>query len=188
MTRRLFALIVAYAWLAGCGGRASGPANPIPQLPAAAQPPSRDMNVNELPEPPVVHAVNGVAKFSLIANVDPATGLPSFQYNYQHGVAPTIDINPGESFEIELTDDLPREHRNGLVCESALSRLDGFAERAIATTCLGCSQNPVRGSTTSCTFQRIKGRGSTGITCTSTARRAIKSARAECPARSSSRA
>ncbi|MGA8098917.1 MAG: hypothetical protein WB810_09685, partial [Candidatus Cybelea sp.] len=107
MTRRLFAVIVAYAWLAGCGGRASGPGNPIPQLPAAAQPPSRDINVNELPEPPVVHAVNGVAKFSLIANVDPATGLPSFQYNYQHGVAPTIDISPGESFEIELTDNLP---------------------------------------------------------------------------------
>jgi suppressor of ftsI len=107
VTRRLFGLMVALAWLAGCGGRASGPANPIPQLPAAARPPSRDANVNELPEPPVVHAVNGVAKFSLIANVDPATGLPSFQYDYQHAVAPTIDINPGESFEIELTDDLP---------------------------------------------------------------------------------
>ncbi|MFY9664791.1 MAG: multicopper oxidase domain-containing protein [Candidatus Cybelea sp.] len=107
MTRRLIALVVACAWIAGCGGRASGPANPIPQLPAAPQAPSRDGNVNELPEPPVVHAVNGVAKFSLIANVDPATGLPSFQYNYQHGVAPTIDINPGESFEIELTDNLP---------------------------------------------------------------------------------
>jgi suppressor of ftsI len=107
VTRRLFALVVAYAWLAGCGGRASGPANPIPQLPPAAQSPSRDGNVNELPEPPVVHAVNGVAKVSLVANIDPATGLPSFQYKYQHGVAPTIDIDPGDSFEFELTDNLP---------------------------------------------------------------------------------
>ena len=106
MKRGLIALVVAFAWLAGCGGRASSPVNPIPQG-APARFSSPDTSVNELPEPPVVHAVNGVAKFSLIANVNPATGLPSFQYKYMHGVAPTIDINPGDTFEIALTDELP---------------------------------------------------------------------------------
>ncbi len=107
MTRRLIALLVAYAWLAGCGGRASGPVNPIPPAPAELTRVLPDLNVNELPEPPIVHAVHGVAKFSLIANVDPATGLPSFQYQYMHGVAPTIEIDPGQTFEVDLTDDLP---------------------------------------------------------------------------------
>ncbi len=107
MTRRLIVLLVAYAWLAGCGGRSSGPANPIPQAPAELTPVSPDVNVNELPEPPIVHAVHGVAKFSLIANINPATGLPAFQYQYMHGVAPTVEIAPGQTFEIELTDDLP---------------------------------------------------------------------------------
>ncbi len=107
MSRRLIALLIACAWLAGCAGRASGPnTNLIPQMPLAA-PPSHDVSVNELPEPPVVHAVHGIAKFSLIANIDPATGLPSFQYDEMHGVAPTIDIDPGDTFEIALTDDLP---------------------------------------------------------------------------------
>ena len=34
--------------------------------------------VNELPEPPVVKAVNGVANVSLIADVNPATGTADF--------------------------------------------------------------------------------------------------------------
>jgi suppressor of ftsI len=107
MTRRLIAIVVALAWLAGCGGRASGPVNLIPQGAAPLTRPSRDTNVNELPEPPVVRAVNGVAKFSLTANLNPATGLPAFQYEYMHGVAPTIDIKPGDTFEITLIDQLP---------------------------------------------------------------------------------
>jgi suppressor of ftsI len=109
VTRRSIAFLIAIAWLAGCGGRASGPVtNPIPQEPAAPLGRvSHAVNVNELPEPPVVHAVDGVAKFSLIANINPATGLPSFQYGYMHGVAPTIEIEPGQSFEITLHDELP---------------------------------------------------------------------------------
>lgn len=106
MKRRLIALVIAFAWLAGCGGRASGPVNPIPQnQPEALASP--DKSVNELPEPPVVRAHDGVAKFSLIANINPATGLPSFQYHYEHGIAPTIYVAPGQTFEIALTDDLP---------------------------------------------------------------------------------
>ncbi|MGB8965206.1 MAG: multicopper oxidase domain-containing protein [Candidatus Cybelea sp.] len=105
MIRRLIAFGIACAWLAGCGGRASGPVNPIP--PAAAVPSVEgDSNVNELPEPPVVRAVHGVAKLALTAVIDPATGLPTFDYENSQAVIPTISINPGESFEVDVTDDL----------------------------------------------------------------------------------
>ncbi len=107
MIRRLIALLIAYAWLSGCGGRASGPADAIPPAPAGLTAPSREAGVNELPEPPVVRAVHGVAKFSLAADIDPATLLPAFVYKHQQGVAPTIDISPGQTFEIDLTDDFP---------------------------------------------------------------------------------
>jgi suppressor of ftsI len=114
VTRRPIALLVALAWLAGCGGQASGPSNSLPQgamsptqtLPANAKA-APDYSVNELPEPPIVKAVHGVAQFTLTADVNPATGLPAFEYDYQHGVAPTIELNPGERFEITLIDDLP---------------------------------------------------------------------------------
>jgi FtsP/CotA-like multicopper oxidase with cupredoxin domain len=106
--RRLIAICIALAWLSGCGGGASGPANPpVSGVPAGVKAPSHDTNVNELPEYPVVKSVHGVAKVSLIANIDPATGLPSFQYQYQHGVAPTIELKPGETIVVDLTDDLP---------------------------------------------------------------------------------
>ncbi|HLY01797.1 MAG TPA: multicopper oxidase domain-containing protein [Candidatus Cybelea sp.] len=111
MSRRLLIFVIVAALAAGCRG-ASGPTGAIPpgpgtlsQLPGARLSP--DTNVNELPEPPVVKAVDGVAKVSLIANVNPATGLPSFQYNGLHGVAPTIEVQPGQRFVINLTDDLP---------------------------------------------------------------------------------
>lgn len=67
---------------------------------------SPDTNVNELPEPPVVKAVNGVATVELIANVNPATGLPAFQYDGVHGVAPTIELKPGQKFVIDLSNQL----------------------------------------------------------------------------------
>ena len=79
--RRLLALSIACAWLAGCGGRASGPVTPVapplgqprvPQTGAAA----------ELPEPPVVKAVNGVANVSLVVNENKATGQPEFEYDH----------------------------------------------------------------------------------------------------------
>ena len=104
--RRILALAIAWAWLAGCGGRSSGPSSFVPQQPLV-QAPAPNVNVNELPEPPIVRAVNGVAKFPLIANLNPATGLPSFQYHGMHGIAPTIDIDPGDTFEVDITDELP---------------------------------------------------------------------------------
>ena len=75
--------------------------------PAPQQRVAPDTNVNELPEPPVVKPVNGIATVELIANINPATGLPAFQYDGIHGVAPTIELKPGEKFEIEFINDLP---------------------------------------------------------------------------------
>jgi FtsP/CotA-like multicopper oxidase with cupredoxin domain len=66
-----------------------------------------DYSVNELPEPPVVKAVHGVAKVSLIADINPATGLPSFRYSGMQGVIPTIELKPGESFVVDVQNDLP---------------------------------------------------------------------------------
>jgi FtsP/CotA-like multicopper oxidase with cupredoxin domain len=112
MTRRLLIFAIVCACAAGCRG-ASGPTGAIPPAPGEFSQPlaatrlSPDSNVNELPEPPVVKAVNGVAKVSLIADVNPATGLPSFQYEGLHGVAPTIEVEPGQRFIVDLTDDLP---------------------------------------------------------------------------------
>ena len=109
MIRRVLALAVAYGWLAGCGGKASGP-NPIPQaLPPAVTLPSHNAVVNELPEPPVVKAVNGVAKISLIVNENLATGQPEFVYDRMSEVAPTIDVKPGETFVVDVKDNLPKE-------------------------------------------------------------------------------
>jgi suppressor of ftsI len=119
LIRRLLIFAIVCACVAGCRG-ASGP-NPIPQgAVGLAQPPavSPDSDVNELPEPPVVKAINGVAKVQLIANINPATGLPSFQYEGVHGVAPTIEIKPGESFDVDLINDLPAS--GGLVSDMNL--------------------------------------------------------------------
>ena len=68
MIRRLLIFVFAFACVAGCRG-ASGPTSDSARDaglaaerrgPAAGSRP--DYNVNELPEPPVVKAVNGVAK------------------------------------------------------------------------------------------------------------------------------
>ena len=107
MTRRVIALLVAYAWLSGCGGRASGPANAIPPAPAELTAPSPDADVNELPEPPIVRAVHGVAKFSLAANINPATLLPAFVYEHTAGRRSDDRHHPGQTFEIDLTDEFP---------------------------------------------------------------------------------
>jgi FtsP/CotA-like multicopper oxidase with cupredoxin domain len=111
MTRRYLIFAFVCACVAGCRG-ASGPTGAIPAAPEAfSQPPaamklSPDTNVNELPEPPVVKAVNGVARVSLIADINPATGLPGFEYEGIHGIAPTIEVEPGQRFVVDITDDL----------------------------------------------------------------------------------
>ena|SRR5580692_10517792 len=112
MTRRYLIFVFLCACAVGCRG-ASGPTGAIPAAPGAfSQQPaatkiSPDSNVNELPEPPVVKAVNGVATVSLIADINPATGLPGFEYEGVHGIAPTIEVAPGQRFVVDITDDLP---------------------------------------------------------------------------------
>jgi suppressor of ftsI len=108
--RRFLAVAIAFAWIAGCGGQSSTPTNPMPpnrlQLGGAAPSVAHKGNINELPEPPVVHAVNGVAKVALVAAVNPATGLPTFDYKGQQDVIPTIEVKPGQTFVVDVTDDL----------------------------------------------------------------------------------
>ncbi len=110
MLRRFLALGIAFAWVAGCAGESSTPTNPMPPnrlgLGGGAPIGSRNTNVNELPEPPVVRAIKGVAKLALVAVINPATGLPTFDYQGQHDVIPTIEVKPGQTFVVDLTDDL----------------------------------------------------------------------------------
>jgi suppressor of ftsI len=87
------------------------PPNSIGQRgdPVLAQP-LGDTNINELPEPPLVKSVNGVAEVSLVADIDPATGLPGFDYNGVHNVIPTISVKPGDAIVVDVTDELPPAH------------------------------------------------------------------------------
>ena len=56
----------------------------------------------ELSEPPIVRAVNGVVRFPLVVADNPATGEPAFQYRRQIDVAPTIEVRPGETIDVDL--------------------------------------------------------------------------------------
>jgi suppressor of ftsI len=111
MTRRLLALGIAVAWLVACGGQSSAPiAPPGAASQSAVQPAERarhGRDVNELPEPPVVASVNGVAKVSLSVNFSGATGFPEFVFDGVNGVAPTIRVNPGDTIVMNVTNDLP---------------------------------------------------------------------------------
>ncbi|HLY02509.1 MAG TPA: multicopper oxidase family protein [Candidatus Cybelea sp.] len=108
MNRSRVGLAVTLAFLVACAGRGSGPVNSLPQAaaPGALLPATGG---TELPEPPVVQAVDGVAKFSLIAENDQATGEPTFEYKGALGVIPTIVVDPGDTIELRLKDKLPNE-------------------------------------------------------------------------------
>ncbi|HEY1867385.1 MAG TPA: hypothetical protein VGG70_03755, partial [Candidatus Cybelea sp.] len=113
MTRRLIAVAVALAWLAGCGGQASAPVGVIPQNGAPPSIGSKpDTNVNEMPEPPVVRSVNGVAKVSLLVTLSGATGLPQFVFDQQNATSPTIRANPGDTIVMDVSDQLPQVHHD----------------------------------------------------------------------------
>ncbi|HTZ54786.1 MAG TPA: multicopper oxidase domain-containing protein, partial [Candidatus Acidoferrum sp.] len=79
-----------------CGGGAAAPPTPTPPPnPAGA-----------FPEPPVVASSNGLVHIALAAAINPATNAPSFVYQGQY-VAPTLDVQPGDTIEIDYTDNLP---------------------------------------------------------------------------------
>lgn len=112
MKRRLIAITVALAWLAGCGGQSSAPVSVIPQNSAPGIGSKPDTNVNEMPEPPVVRSVNGIAKVSLVVNLSGATGLPQFVFEQQNDVAPTIRVNPGDTIVMDVSDQLSNVHHD----------------------------------------------------------------------------
>jgi len=101
-------LAVALAWLVACTGRGSGPANPLPQVPFVDVG-ARESLHSELPEPPVVRSVNGVAKLSLVATENYSTGQPTFAYKGVLHVIPTIVVKPGDSIDVKVSDQLPSE-------------------------------------------------------------------------------
>jgi suppressor of ftsI len=108
MMRRLFVFAAACLWLSGCGGRSAGSVGSVvPQAVPGMSSVQRGSNVNELPEPPEIDAVNGVATVSLVANINPATGFPSFEYNGLRGGAPTIRVKPGDTIVLDIANDLP---------------------------------------------------------------------------------
>ncbi len=101
-------LAVALAWLVACTGRGSGPANPLPQVPLVSVG-AREALHPELPEPPVVRSVDGVARLSLVATENYSTGQPTFAYKGQLQVIPTIVVEPGDSIDVKVSDQLPTE-------------------------------------------------------------------------------
>lgn len=110
MLRNFLVFAVAAAWLFGCGGQSSAPVVSLPQTfaPGPHQGAvSRDGHGDELPEPPVVQSVNGVAKVALDVNWRLATQLPQFSFKGQTQTAPTIRVNPGDTILLDVTDHLP---------------------------------------------------------------------------------
>lgn len=110
MLRRFLLFLTAFGWLAGCGGQSSTPTSQIlPGQPRAGAPtaPSQPSILRELPEPPEVKSVHGVAKVSLIVNLSGQTGYPQFIFNNMNQTAPTIRVNPGDTIKIDESDFLP---------------------------------------------------------------------------------
>ncbi len=110
--RRLLAIVISCLMLAGCGGHSAGSAvGAVPAIPVAqsiqVQP---NGDPNELPQPPEVDAVNGVATVSLVTDINVATGFPAFDFNGQPNVAPTIRVKPGDTIVMDLANDLPAGH------------------------------------------------------------------------------
>jgi suppressor of ftsI len=109
MMRRRLGFVIVLACLVGCVGRASGPA--IPSAPILTAEPafgaSGAAGAGELPEPPVVKAVNGVATVKLVVEQNVATGQPQFAYEGMPNVAPTIEVAPGQTFVVDVKNELP---------------------------------------------------------------------------------
>jgi suppressor of ftsI len=88
--------LVVLALLVGCAGGGGG--SGAPGYPTAAP--------GAYAEPPIVQSVNGVAHISLAAGINPATNAPGFEYN-GGWVAPTLEVNPGDTIQIDYTNNLP---------------------------------------------------------------------------------
>jgi suppressor of ftsI len=109
MNRRFLNLAIVFAFLAGCNGFSSTPST-VPQSMTAGATVAGNANArqnpdsdpNEMPVPPVVNSVNGIARVDLSVAVNPATSFPAFDYQGVQGVAPTIRINPGDTIVMNV--------------------------------------------------------------------------------------
>lgn len=99
MTRSGWKLWIVLA-LCACGGGGSG--GGLSALPPANPPPSGV----PLPSAPIVSAVRGVAHIDLDVVTNETTGLPAFEFRGKVGVAPTIDVKPGEKIVVNLKNEL----------------------------------------------------------------------------------
>jgi FtsP/CotA-like multicopper oxidase with cupredoxin domain len=109
MHKRFLALAVICTLTAACNSQSSSPmAIPPASLPVASSAPVGGNAINELPEPPVVHAVHGVAEVPLVAHMSPLTGLPTFEFDGMDATMPTVNVKPGETMSFDVTDNLPR--------------------------------------------------------------------------------
>ncbi len=53
-----------------------------------------------------VRAAHHLAKLTLFAVLNPATGLPTFEFDGETGGAPTIRVRPGDTIELTVEDDM----------------------------------------------------------------------------------
>lgn len=106
MKYRFWIFVLVAFWLPSCGTGTRPPAVPG-NAPAATQS-ARTLNGSiELPTPPEVDAVHGVATIELIAKIDPATALPTFIYGGMKNVIPTIRVKPGDTIVVDVSNLLP---------------------------------------------------------------------------------
>ncbi|MBV9720172.1 MAG: multicopper oxidase domain-containing protein [Candidatus Eremiobacteraeota bacterium] len=143
MFRRFLALAIACAWLAGCGGQSSAPLFSVPQasqldLHRGVSPTG---NSGELPEPPVVRSVNGVARVSLSVTYRLETQLPQFVFGGMSDTAPTIRVNPGDTIVLDVTDELPQREGDKFDINIHFHGL-GASPRAPADDVLGTLARP----------------------------------------------
>jgi len=96
MGRASIAILTLLFVLEACGGSSMS-------LSLAPKPAT---DSSDLPEPPLVKSVSGVAQLDLIAAIDPATNAPGFEYAGRF-VAPTIELSPGDTIDITYKNELP---------------------------------------------------------------------------------
>jgi FtsP/CotA-like multicopper oxidase with cupredoxin domain len=123
MHRRV-GLALALAWLVACAGRGSGPLDSVPPLSDTA---ARAAHSDQLPEPPVVRAVNSVVRLTLTAVENPIDGQPTFSYQGSTDVIPNIDVKPGQTIDVKVVNDLPVVPPPGADVSGAMAMPDGMA-------------------------------------------------------------
>jgi len=65
--------------------------------------------VNDAAAPPEVASTHGIVTLELAAVINSTNGLPAFLYQGEY-VAPTIRVNPGDTIQVDLDNELPPGH------------------------------------------------------------------------------